>query len=59
MKDTLDEILNNKPFYITPSMLPDDINELIQDIYSEIIKNDLQKIEEFNGDPEEEKEMYI
>ncbi|MGG1640101.1 AAA family ATPase [Paenibacillus sp. NRS-1782] len=25
--DKLEEILNNKPFYITPSMLPDDIND--------------------------------
>ncbi|MEK4069820.1 ATP-dependent nuclease [Peribacillus sp. FSL R5-0717] len=58
LKDKLDEILNNKPFYITPSMLPDDINDLIQNIYSEIIKNDLQKLEGFSGDPEEEKEMH-
>ncbi|WP_394139060.1 AAA family ATPase [Cytobacillus oceanisediminis] len=58
MKNTLEEILNNKPFYITPSMLPDDINDLIQNIYTEIIKNDLQKLEGFNGDPEEEKEMF-
>lgn len=58
LKDKLEEILNNKPFYITPSMLPDDINDLIQNIYSEIIKNDLQKLEDFNGDPEEEKEMF-
>lgn len=58
LKEKLEDILNNKPFYITPSMLPDDINDLIQNIYSEIIKNDLQKLEHFNGDPEEEKEMY-
>lgn len=58
LKDTLSEILNNKPFYITPSMLPDDINELIQNIYSEIIKSDLQKLEHFSGSPDEEDEMY-
>ncbi|MGF2614607.1 AAA family ATPase [Rossellomorea vietnamensis] len=58
LKESLEEILNNKPFYITPSMLPDDINDLIQNIYSEIIKSDLQKLESFNGDPEEEKEMH-
>lgn len=58
LKNALDEILNNKPFYITPSMFPDDINHLIQEIYSEIIKNDLQKLEDFNGDPEEEREMF-
>nr|WP_318937008.1 hypothetical protein [Oceanobacillus halotolerans] len=57
LKDTLDEILNNQPFYITPSMLPDDINELIQNIYSEIIKNDLQKLENYQGDSEEENEL--
>lgn len=53
LKDKLDEILNNKPFYITPSMLPDDINDLIQDIYSEIIKNDLQKLDNSEEDSEE------
>ncbi|GAB6991805.1 ATP-dependent nuclease [Paenibacillus pini] len=56
--DKLEEILNNKPFYITPSMLPDDINDLIQNIYSEIIKNDLLKLENFNGDSETEKESF-
>ncbi|GGG19645.1 ATP-dependent nuclease [Paenibacillus aceti] len=54
----LEEILNNKPFYITPSMLPDDINDLIQDIYSEIIKNDLLKIEGFNGDSKEDEDTF-
>ncbi|WP_368650240.1 ATP-dependent endonuclease [Bacillus inaquosorum] len=57
LRDKLEEIQNNKPFYITPSMLPDDINELIQEIYSEIIKNDLQKIEDLEGGSEEEKEL--
>ncbi|MEC3638659.1 ATP-dependent nuclease [Bacillus halotolerans] len=57
LRDKLEEIQNNKPFYITPSMLPDDINQLIQEIYSEIIKNDLQKIEDLDGDSEEEKEL--
>ncbi|WP_078430520.1 ATP-dependent nuclease [Alkalihalobacterium alkalinitrilicum] len=57
LKDKLDEILNNKPFYITPSMLPDDINDLIQNIYSEIIKSDLQKIENLANISEEENEL--
>lgn len=57
LKDTLSKILDNKPFYITPYMLPDDINELIQNIYSEIIKNDLEKLEDLNEDNELEKEM--
>lgn len=59
LKDTLDEILSNKPFYITPSMLPDDINSLIQNIYTEIIKSDLKKLEDFDGDPVEDKETYL
>ncbi|MET7018200.1 ATP-dependent nuclease [Bacillus mycoides] len=54
LKDTLDEILNNKPFYITPAMLPDDINGLIQEIYSEIIKNDLQKLENIDTNSKHE-----
>lgn len=41
-------ILENKPFYITPSMLPEDINNVIQDIYSDVLKNKLNEIE--NGE---------
>ena len=55
--DMFEEIHSNKPFYITPSMLPDDINDLIQDIYTEIINNDLQKLETIDEDSEEEKEL--
>ncbi|KXZ16833.1 AAA family ATPase [Bacillus nakamurai] len=57
LKDTLDEILNNQPFYITPSMLPEDIKDLIQNIYSEILKNDLLKIENYDGDSQDENEL--
>lgn len=46
LKAKLDEILNNQPFYITPSMLPDDINDLIHNIYSEILKNNLETLED-------------
>ena len=53
LSDTLENILNNKPFYITPSMLPEDINDLIQNIYSEVIKSDLQKLEDFNRESDE------
>ncbi|MES1043910.1 AAA family ATPase [Heyndrickxia oleronia] len=53
LNDTLEEILNNKPFYITPAMLPDDINDLIQNIYSEILKNNLEKLEGNEGNAEE------
>lgn len=45
LKDKLDKILERKPFYITPSMLPDDINDLIQSIYSEILKGNLESLE--------------
>ncbi|MBO1511538.1 ATP-dependent nuclease [Metabacillus bambusae] len=53
LRDKLDEILNNQPFYITPAMLPDDINGLIQNIYSEILKNNLEKLEGNEGNAEE------
>lgn len=53
LKDKLDAILNNKPFYITPAMLPDDINNLIQNIYTEILKNNLEKLERNEGNAEE------
>jgi len=61
LKDTLDEILNNQPFYITPSMLPDDINGLIQNIYSEILKNNLEKLEgnECNTEEKELSKEYV
>ncbi|WP_214845437.1 ATP-dependent endonuclease [Exiguobacterium sp. S90] len=41
----LEKILANKPFYITPSMLPDDINDLIQLMYEGIFKNRLDELE--------------
>ncbi|CDQ20890.1 ATP-dependent nuclease [Halobacillus karajensis] len=50
LNEALNEILNNKPFYITPSMLPEDINDLIQNIYSEIIESDLKKLENIGED---------
>ncbi|ETT44731.1 ATP-dependent nuclease [Paenibacillus sp. FSL H7-689] len=58
LSNTLNEILDNKPFYITPSMLPDDINDLIQNIYSDIIKNDLKNLEDFNGSLEDDESTY-
>lgn len=54
LKEKLDSLQNNKPFYITPSMLPDDIHDLIQNIYSEIIKNDLNKLENVDDDDSQE-----
>ncbi|GGN96830.1 ATP-dependent nuclease [Saccharibacillus kuerlensis] len=59
LKEKLDKVLSNQPFYITPSMLPDDINALIQNIYSEILKGDLQKLEKFEGDSEKEQELHL
>lgn len=55
-KIDLEQILENPPFYITPYMNPDDINSLIQNIYSEVLKNrfeSLFKIDEPNKDEEE------
>lgn len=46
LRETLEQILENKPFYITPAMLPDDINDLIQNIYTEILKSNLETLEE-------------
>lgn len=45
LKPSLDEVLENKPFYITPAMLPEDINDLIHSIYTDVLKNNLEKIE--------------
>ncbi|UMZ35940.1 ATP-dependent nuclease [Priestia megaterium] len=51
LKEKLDELHDNRPYYITPSMSTEDINTQIQTIYAQIIKGDLQKLEE---DPDEE-----
>lgn len=55
--ENLNLILNNKPFYITPSMLPEDINSLVQEIYSEILKNNIYKIENIDQELEEDSEL--
>lgn len=54
--EVLQKVLDNQPFYITPSMLPDDINDLIQLMYSGIMKS---RLEELEGDTlaEEDKEL--
>lgn len=53
LSDVLEEILSNKPFYITPSMSHDDIDNLIQLIYSGILKNRLDELETENLEGEE------
>lgn len=55
--ELFEKIHSNKPFYITPSMLPDDINELIQEIYLEVMKNDLQNLEDAIHESEEDEEL--
>ncbi|WP_294746103.1 AAA family ATPase [uncultured Exiguobacterium sp.] len=59
LKQILEELLNNKPFYITPSMLPEDIDELIHNIYSEIIKSDLEKLESLKRTDEDQHEDHL
>ncbi|GAA0451270.1 ATP-dependent nuclease [Alkalibacillus silvisoli] len=55
-REKFEEIIENKPFYITPSMLPDDINNLIQEIYAEILKGDLENLERIENMDEETEE---
>lgn len=55
--NVLEEIFDNKPFYITPSMLPEDIHKLIQDIYKEIIVSTLNELSEIDDDDIEDKEL--
>lgn len=50
----LELVFENKPFYITPSMLPEDIQTLIQDIYKEIIVSTLSDLNAADGDVEDE-----
>lgn len=53
-KNDLDDILSNQPFYITPYMNPDDINLLIQEVYSEILKNSIAGLENIENPSEEQ-----
>lgn len=52
--ELFETVHSNKPFYITPSMLPDDINDLIQNIYAEVMKNDLQELENVDQEADDE-----
>ncbi|MCJ8223690.1 AAA family ATPase [Bacillus sonorensis] len=59
LSETLNEILDNQPFYITPYMSPENVKDLIQKIYADIIKNDLQRLENCEGNSKEEKELEL
>lgn len=57
LKEKLELILSNQPYYITPYMNPEDINELIQNIYSEILKTNLENLEKMDDVSDEEKNL--
>jgi predicted ATP-dependent endonuclease of OLD family len=52
-KKTLDEILANSPYYITPYMTTEEIDRQVQEIYSQIITAELGKLETEEFDEEE------
>ncbi|NSL68458.1 ATP-dependent nuclease [Bacillus toyonensis] len=53
LKETLDEILANSPYYITPYMTTEEIDKQVQEIYSQIITTELSKLEMDEFDEEE------
>ncbi|MGN7178155.1 ATP-dependent nuclease [Cytobacillus sp. SAFR-174] len=53
LKETLDEILANSPYYITPYMTTEEIDKQVQEIYSQIITAELNKLEMEEFDEEE------
>ncbi|MBP0725205.1 AAA family ATPase [Bacillus sp. RG28] len=53
LKETLDEILANSPYYITPYMTTEEIDKQVQEIYSQIITAELSKLEMEDSDVEE------
>lgn len=53
LKKTLDEILANSPYYITPYMTTEEIDRQVQEIYSQIITAELGKLEMEEFDEEE------
>ncbi|WP_456363072.1 AAA family ATPase [Priestia aryabhattai] len=53
LKKTLDKILENNPYYITPYMSTEEIDKQVQEIYSQIISAELTKLEVEEFDEEE------
>ena len=53
LKETLDQILANSPYYITPYMTTEEIDKQVQEIYSQIITAELGKLEMEAFDDEE------
>lgn len=45
LKETLDRILENSPYYITPYMTTEEIDKQVQEIYSQIITTELNRLE--------------
>ncbi|MBT2652752.1 AAA family ATPase [Oceanobacillus sp. ISL-73] len=58
-KEKLDIILENKPFYITPSMSPESVSQLVQNIYNEVLQNDLLKLESPNENEDKRDEELM
>ncbi|MGE6574035.1 ATP-dependent nuclease [Paenibacillus xylanexedens] len=59
LKETLDEILVNAPYYITPYMTTDEIDKQINDIYSQIITSELTKLENDDLSDFKPKQEYL
>ena len=59
LKEVLDKILENSPYYITPYMTTDEIDKQVQEIYSQVITAELTKLETEVSDESPIKKQYI
>ncbi|WP_110929760.1 ATP-dependent nuclease [Paenibacillus bouchesdurhonensis] len=57
LKEALDKILENCPYYITPYMTTDEVDKQVHEIYSQIITSELTKLEK--DDSEELSSEYL
>lgn len=59
LKETLDRILENSPYYITPYMSIEELDKQIHEIYTQIITTELTKLEEEEGEESPIKDQFV
>lgn len=59
LKNILDNILENSPYYITPYMTTDEVDKQVHDIYSQLITSELTRLENEEPDESKSKKEYL
>lgn len=59
LKITLDKLLENSPYYITPYMTTDEVDKQVQEIYSHLLTAELTKLENDESDLSKSKQEYL